>query len=380
MYPLRVILLTPKMSSAAGGIASSVPSLAYGLSAFSELDVHVLGTQDPSDPAAALNWGPQIQAFPLAFPAALQRAQGMSVALRILDPAVLDVQGLWSWASIVSLAHWRQTRRPYIITPHGMLDPWARRRSWWKKALYSAFTETAHLRHAHCLRATADMEAQHFRAMGLRNPIAIVPNAVPILPLAPRCISDRHTLLFLSRIHPKKGIPLLLQAWSRLEATHPSWDLVIAGMDEIGHEATMRSEAQRLGLQRVTFPGPFHGEAKQALYRNADLFVLPTHAENFGLVVAEALIQEVPVITTTNAPWQGLHQHRCGWWIPLDLDHLTTTMAQAMALPQQERQAMGARGRRWVQEAFSPEHVADQMREVYQWCAGRATKPASVHG
>lgn len=376
---LRLALLTAKMSPAAGGLASSVPELAQGLAAYPDLDVHVLGTQDPADPIAAHRWGPQVQAFPVVPPAALQRAPAMAAALRQLDPDVVDVQGLWTWTSQVSLAHWRRCRRPYVVTPRGMLDPWARLNARWKKRLFAAFAETAHLRHAHCLRATSELEAQHLRAMGLTNPIAIVPNAVPIPLLTPRPPTTQRRLLFLSRLHPKKGIDLLLRAWSRLEASHPSWDLVIAGIDEDGHEDRMKAEALRLGLKRVSFPGPVHGPAKQALYRSADLFVLPTHAENFGLVVAEALAQEVPVITTTNAPWAGLRDRGCGWWIPLGQERLTATLAQAMALPQPELRAMGTRGRAWVQEAFAPEQVAESMREVYLWCAGRAEIPGSVH-
>jgi glycosyltransferase involved in cell wall biosynthesis len=260
-----------------------------------------------------------------------------------------------------------------------MLDPWARRNSIWKKRLFAAFVQTSHLRHAHCLRATAELEAQHFRHIGLKNPIAIVPNALPSSHLTERPCSSRRRLLFLSRIHPKKGIDLLLQAWRRLESIHPGWDLVIAGMDEQGHEAAMKAQAQQLGLQRVSFPGPVYGAAKQSLYRSSDLFVLPTHAENFGLVIAEALAQEVPVITTTNAPWEGLRNNRCGWWINLSLDRLTDTLGEAMSLPQPELRAMGARGRLWVKDAFAPERVAEHMREVYLWTAGLAAVPDFIH-
>ena len=120
----------------------------------------------------------------------------------------------------------------------------------------------------------------------------------------------------------------------------------------------MKRKAEDLRLQRVTFFGPVHGAAKDALYRGSDVFVLPTHAENFGLVVAEALAQEVPVITTTNAPWSGLDEKRCGWWIPLSQHRLKDSIADAMSRPQADLQAMGARGRTWIQTDFAPEHVA----------------------
>jgi len=376
--PLRVSLLTAKMSSAAGGLSVSVPGLAYGLDVFDDIEMHVLGTQDPLDPAAAKRWGPRVQAFPVSRPAGLQRAPGMASALEQLDADVVDVQGLWTWASRVSLGHWRRHRKPYVVTPRGMLDPWARRNSSWKKRLFAAFAETAHLRQAHCIRATAEMEAEHFREMGLRAPIAIVPNAISISDLAPRPRSQRRQALFLSRIHPKKGVDVLLQVWARLQHSNPDWDLVIAGIDENGHEAELKTLAERLRLRHVRFVGPVHGAAKDALYRRSDLFVLPTHAENFGLVVAEALAQEVPVITTTNAPWSGLREKQCGWWVPLDQTHLADVMAHGMTFSRMELRAMGARGRAWIKTDFSPDKVAARMRDVYLWCAGRAERPDHV--
>lgn len=377
--PVRVALLTAKMSAAAGGLSVSVPGLAHGLDVFDDIEMHVLGTQDSSDPSAAMTWGPRVQAFPVKGPAGLQYAHGMEPALELLAPDVIDVQGLWTWTSRVSLKHWRRHHKPYVVTPRGMLDPWARRNSAWKKHLFAAFAETAHLHHAHCLRATADMEAEHFRKMGLRAPIAVVPNAIFIPELSPRPAPLRRRALFLSRIHPKKGVDVLLQVWAMLQNSHTDWDLVIAGIDENGHETELKVQAGRLRLERVTFLGPAHGAAKDALYRGSDLFVLPTHSENFGLVVAEALAQEVPVITTTNAPWAGLEKKRCGWWIPLNQKRLADSMAHAMSLPRAELWKMGSRGRAWVKTDFAPEQVAAKMRDVYLWCAGRTERPDHVH-
>lgn len=375
----RVVLLTSKLSPAAGGLAVSVPGLAYSIESLPGMEMHVLGTLDPSNPTAARNWGPRMQAFDVRGPLAGQYAPRMAQALTALAPDLVDVQGLWTYPSMVNLRHARRTGTPYLVTPRGMLDPWARKNSAWKKKLAGALFEHAHLKGAKALRATAEMEAQHFRDMGLINPIAVVPNGLNLPDLAPRDSHALRSILFLSRIHPKKGVSYLLRSWADLHTTFATWELVIAGIDENGYEAELKRQAHELRLPRVRFVGEAHGAAKQKLYRDADLFVLPTHAENFGLVVAEALAQETPVITTTNAPWSGLRRHDCGWWIDLDQTLLTKTLQVALRLAPERRGTMGRRGRDWVRRDFAMDQVAEQMREVYLWVAGRGSKPETVY-
>jgi glycosyltransferase involved in cell wall biosynthesis len=224
------------------------------------------------------------------------------------------------------------------------------------------------------------MELAHVRAYGLRNPVAVVPNGVdvPTGPTRQPCPSGRRRVLFLSRLHPKKGLAFLLRAWGELAPRHPAWELVVAGPDEVGHRAEMQELAAELALPRVTWHEPVAGAAKDALYRSADLFVLPTHAENFGLVVAEALAQGVPVVTTRHAPWAGLETHACGWWIDLAHSPLVEAMGQGMRLDDATRAAMGARGRAWMQRDFGWDAVARQMVEVYRWVVGGGAPPACV--
>lgn len=377
--PLRAMLLTAKLSPNSGGLAVSVPLMAHGIDRFDDVEMHVMGTIDPGYPDAVADWGHRVHAFPVSKPAALQRAPQMRSALKSLSPDLIDVQGLWTWASYVNLQYWRQHRRAYIVTPRGMLDPWARANSQWKKRFFSAFAETEHLREASCLRATAEMEAEHFRALGLRAPIAIIPNAIDVPPLAAKPAHSQRRVLFLSRIHPKKGIDILLRAWQSLQLEYPEWELVVAGMDEGGYESEMKTLSDSLGLNNISFPGAVFGTEKDRLYRSSDLFVLPTHAENFGLVVAEALAQEVPVITTKNAPWAGLEDRDCGWWIDLDEHALATALRKAMECPAERRSAMGQRGRAWMMESFGIKNVASAMRDLYCWVAGRGPRPGTVY-
>lgn len=182
--------------------------------------------------------------------------------------------------------------------------------------------------------------------------------------------------LFLSRVHPKKGLLELVRAWA--QAAPQGWRLRIAGPDEGGHWAEVARELERLGLgAAVEYLGPVVGEAKAVLYRQADLFVLPTFSENFGLVVAEALTYGVPVITTRGAPWADLETYGCGWWIDTGVAPLVAALRQALALSDAERQAMGARGRDYVQR-YDWDRIAAETLALYRWVLGQGGRPACV--
>lgn len=374
----RIALIVPVLSPASGGLATSVPALARVLYEHG-CDAHILGLTDPNNKGAAWDWGRSVHAHDVIPPVAFGYAPDLNRTLRQLVPKIVHVNGLWVYPSLANLRHHRLTRTPYVITPHGMLDPWALERSFWKKRLVGFCFEDAHLRSAACLHATAEMEAGHFRSFGLRNPVAVVPNGIDLPSLLPdRPASGLRRMLFLSRLHPKKGIALLLQVWARLEAVYPDWTLVIAGPDEVGHKAEMQALANRLGLSRIEWHSAVQDAAKTALYRSADCFILPTHAENFGLVVAEALAHEVPVITTRNAPWEGLIAHGCGWWIALNESELSNSMSDAMARPRAELHAMGIRGRAWMGRDFGWDGVAERMIRLYNWVTHGGVRPNFV--
>ena len=302
----------------------------------------------------------------------------------IADHDIIHINGLWA-----PLCHWgayfaRLQRKPFVVTPHGMLEPWSLGQKPLKKALGLWLYQRRDLQCATLLQATAAAEAAHFRSLGLMGPIAVIPNGVEIPPAprktAPRPGKRRH-LLFLSRIHPKKGVLELVRALAACKEAlaRGSWDVSIAGPDEKGHLKRVKEEAARLGLQDlIEFLGPIDGAAKWVLYRRSDLFVLPTHSENFGLVVAEAVGCGVPVISTQAAPWRELQTKRCGWWHPVGQRDLESALWMALLTPPRALAQMGARGRRLVLRDYAWEARGRELKGIYQWILGRAPMPTFV--
>jgi len=185
-------------------------------------------------------------------------------------------------------------------------------------------------------------------------------------------------LLFLSRVHPKKGIETLLRAWARVEGQNPDWDLKIVGVGAPEYLDDLSTLVAKLGLSRASLPGPLYGTDKQKVYDEADLFILPTHSENFGLVVAEALASGCPAIVTRGAPWAGLEQHGCGWWIAHSVEEMATTLQDALKRPAAELSEMGTRGRLWMQKEFSWRGISEQMAEAYEWTLHGGRVPTCV--
>jgi glycosyltransferase involved in cell wall biosynthesis len=268
---------------------------------------------------------------------------------------------------------------PLVISPHGTLTPWALGRSHHLKRLIAWNGQQRALNSAACFHVTAASELEDLRNLGYRQPVAVIPNGVDLPPSIPiREARDGLQILFLSRLHPKKGLDLLLKVWQDVEARHPRSELVVAGPDEAGYGTAMQKLAQDLGLRSVRFVGPLIGSAKQRAFSDADLYVLPTHSENFGLTVAEALAAGTPAITTTGAPWSGLVTQRCGWWIERGERELALALEQAHLAGPAELTEMGQRGRAWVAADFAWSEIARKMRHLYQWLEGSAEMPDFV--
>lgn len=373
MRSIDALHIVPHIDDEASGPSYSVPRLCQSLAASG----HRIGLMCLAAPSSLqgvkLEVHPQWRALSrFAVSPALARA----LRSRAREVDIVHNHSLWSMANVSAGWVVPGTRAKLVSSPRGTLSAWAMGNSRQVKRLLWPLQRRA-LTRADLLHATSTEELREIRALGLTAPVAVIPNGVdiPHWNRPERAEGEFRTLLFLSRIHPKKGIDMLLRTWQVLQDSHPQWRLVIAGRGDPGHVREVESLSHSLQLRRVEFPGPVYGAEKSSMYFGADLFVLPTHSENFGMVVAEALAHGCPAIVSHGAPWAKLKSEGCGWWVELEEAALAATLDHAMRLGDDERGAMGLRGRQWMEQDFSWTAVAARMADCYAWLLGMTDMP-----
>ncbi len=389
---MHIATITSSISRNAGGLFPLIRGLNHALLS-RNVRITVLGLEDEFTAADAPEWKPlDLRTFPVHGPRAFGYAPDLHPALNALAPDLSHAHGLWMYPSVVNNAWAQRTRRPYLISPQGMLDPWALRNAGWKKRIAGAAYEDRHLRSAACLHAVSAAEADALRTYGLKNPICIIPNGIdlppqntptPAAPWPATFQNGRAVLLFLGRLHPKKGLVPLLDAWHQIIRDDPrhadAWCLAIAGWDQLNHRAALEQQATRLNLTRhIHFCGPLHGDAKDAAFRNASAFVLPSHSEGMPAAVLEAWSYNLPVMMTPacNLP-EGFSEHAALSITP-DSTDIARGLSEAFRLSTADRAAMGTRGRTLVADRFTWDSLAARMHRVYTWAVNGGTPPADV--
>ncbi len=360
---MKVFLAGTSLRPAYGGPAYSVSRLAIALS---EQGVLVgLWTPDQSVDTTAL----------LEADSAVQRLTGTAVqALEIFGrPDVLHDNGLWRSHNHRLAALARARSIPRLVSTRGMLEPWAINHKRWRKRLAWMTYQRRDLKTAHGLHATADAEAANLARFDLGVPVHVIPNGVDLPDLDPKGTQSgaTRTALFLGRLYPVKGLPMLIEAWSSVRPE--GWRLRIAGPDEGGHRRELERQVSAERLQDVvSFSGPLAGDAKRLAMLGADLFALPTHSESFGMALGEALAHGVPVLTTTAAPWPMLEEDGFGWRVAPTVDAIAEGLRVATSLDPDVLSRMGMKGRAFVEAGFDWRGVAGRFMTLYESCAAHA--------
>jgi glycosyltransferase involved in cell wall biosynthesis len=370
---LKIAHITSDLSFSGAGLSSAVRDLAVAQSLSDGMEVRVFGgagtiSEGPFDNVVGVPYvryqciGPiQLGFFP-------------KIHSDVFDfkPDVVHVHGLWTFSIWHASEAAKRLKCPLVVSPHGMLSSYSLNRSRIKKLLFSLAFQNSCIRASSFLHATCSQEFEEIRCFVDDHRIRIIPNGINDFShdSLVNSASEVRTLLYLGRIHEKKGLDLLLRAWAELSKTHSNWRLRIVGMDENNEVARLKKLSVALSVDRVEFEGPVFGQQKADVYAGADLFVLPTKNENFGLVVAESLISGIPVVCSKNAPWEGLEARQCGRWIDLDLQIFVSTLSDLMSRPSDELAEMGQRGRTWMLEEFTWKNVANKFYSLYQEALG----------
>lgn len=380
---MRVIHVVPAITEEASGPSYSVVRLCQSLIEVGE-DLTL----------AAMDWSPLpsmpafMKVFPLGVgPRRLGRSPEMSRWLMGETAAgrvhVVHSHGMWQMNSVYPGWAAKSRKTKLVVSPRGAFSTWAMNHGSPFKRIFWPFIQRPALVQASCFHATAESEYVDIRRLGLKQPVAIIPNGIDVPEFAKKTPRDFRTLLFLGRIHPVKGVDVLLRAWAGIMDRFPDWQLLVMGTDAgYGDQGRylerMKALAAVLKLKRMEFGEPLYGEAKLSAYREADLFVLPTHSENFGITVAEALAAGTPVIVTKGAPWQGLQTYRAGWWIDIGVDALVASLEEAMAASPDELARRGINGREWMIREFSWHNLGKKMDQTYQWLIEDGEHPSWV--
>lgn len=369
--------MTSSLSRAAGGPFVSIRRQAQELAQLG-CRVAAVGVEDQYTREDASLWLPvEIYSNPSVLFHSYSFAPGLGRCLASLQPDLIHTHGLWLYYQVAAYRYAAAAGIPLIVSPRGMLEPWAFRHNRFKKLPLWWLYEKRGLQSVAVLHATSRQEAESLRALRLTAPIAVIPNGVDLPDLDVTNTESGRTALFLSRIHAKKGLLNLVAAWREVQPA--GWRVIVAGPDENDHEREVRAAVLQAGLgDCFEFVGPVYGERKSSLFRGADLFLLPSHSENFGNAVAEALAYGLPVITTTGTPWSELRDHACGWWIDVGVQPLAEALHAATSLSPAQRRAMGQRGRSLVEARYSWTSVAAEMKSVYEWATGAGMQPDCV--
>ncbi len=375
---MKVLQIVPSISKASSGLTSCVPALCHSLSVHDiDVELHVLEKAPEGFRDINIKQYPR-HTFPHPH---LGRSPEMFAGLAISarNASIVHNNSLWMLPNIYP-GQLPRTGFRLVTSPHGTLAEWALKCSRWRKKAMLLLGQRHALEVTDLFIATSMKEYCEIRNFDLSQPVAVIPNGVVLPSNFPKGSDSTFKLVFLSRIHPTKRLDLLLAVWARLVSQFPNWELLIAGPDKENSYATMlKKYIVSHQVPQCRFVGEQTGEEKWRFLAEADCFVLPTESENFGMVVAEALISGTPVVCSQGAPWEGLVHERAGRWIPLSEDSFESTLREVMSLPRSELIAMGERGRAWMQRDFSWDSVGAKMMQAYTWILNGGSKPSFIY-
>ena len=361
---MKIIHYIPSIDRMAGGISTYMQVLAKPLGTMAE--VHIM-THASENPLPMENC--KVHDIPRYRPFSSVWKKAVVDLLDSVRPDIVHVNCCWTpdCAMIQRLAQKRGYK--VVLTPHGMLEPWIIKRHYWTRKVPALWLyQKAAVQMADCVQATAESERDNLLKLGYNSNIKVVRLGIDAESIEmKRSWKKSRQILFLSRVHVKKGINFLVEAADVLRNELQGYKILVAGEGDADYvEAMKRMICDRWLQDIVQLIGGVYGDEKWRLFQTSDLFVLPTHSENFGLAIAESLASGTPVITTVGTPWSDLNSSEAGAWIEIGTEPLVETLRRFLSLSEDELETMGRNGRRLIETKYSAHVMAEQMMEVYK--------------
>lgn len=361
---MKIIHYIPSIDRIAGGTSTYMQVLGKELGKLAE--VHII-THSSDNPLPISNC--EIHYVSVYNPINGRFKNEVSKLFDVIKPDLVHVNCCWmpACAFVQQMAQKRNIK--VVLTPHGMLEPWIIKRHYWTRKFPALMLYQKNaICKADCLQATAESEKKNLLKLGYNSNIKIVKLGIDAESITMKTSWKKSKqLLFLSRVHVKKGINYLIEAADILRNELQGYKIVVAGEGDADYIATLKQQIVDKGLQDIIqLIGGVYGDKKWELFQASDFFVLPTHSENFGLAIAESLASGTPVITTVGTPWNDLNSSNSGAWIEIGTQPLVDTLKRFLSLSDEEMETMGKNGRKLIETKYSAKVMAEEMMEVYR--------------
>lgn len=299
------------------------------------------------------------------------------------DYDIYHTNGMWLYCNYITAEIAQKKGKPYVITPHGTLYPQALANSAWKKNIMLFLLLNKNINNASCIHVTCEQEMVYIRKLGYTPPIAVIPNSVNIdnLNSYKKYLCNerkKRKIGYLGRLHPRKKIETLIYALNMLDLRE-NIELIIMGAGDIKYELFLKNEVKRLNIKNVIFTGFISGDEKYKNLASLSALFVPSDFENFGMIIPEALMMQVPVMASLGTPWENLNKYNCGWWVANDVKTVALTIEKAVHLSEQERKTMGDNGQNLIINNYSINHIAKKVKMLYEWILFREKRPDFVY-
>lgn len=385
---MKVLLLTTTNSRNAGGLFPIIKSLGLTLLKMKDVEPRVMGFRDEYSEEDVLTYPPlKLDEFHIIGPPGVAFTRDLMANIKKFAPDVIHINGIWLYTSRVNYKYATRNKVPYMISPQGMLDKWILSNRPWKKKLGLALYERKHLENAACIQALSLTEYDSIRDFGLKNPIAIIPNGI-FLPEKTKSTQTpswkandgRKAMLFLSRLHPKKGLDNLIKAWAQIGEHKKDWKLIIAGESKSQeyYDSLMQMKAAEKLDNDIFFIGNQAGAIKEETFLNADAFILPTFSEGMPMAVLEAWSYGLPSLVTSGCNIPVGFEKNAAIEIEITVESILAGLNKMFTMPQEQVDEIGANALQLVKDSFTWDSVAKQYYDVFYWMQKGGAVPATV--